>query len=127
MKKNKGLGIASLIIIITLIIMTTVLIALKLGKNKDDKTMAYTDLIRQVAEKNVVKVEMTTGSNSIKILLKKEIDKDGNIVEGGAEYVKEEEDEKEEKKLTADEEKNKKLIKDAIVPSIQSFIELIQN
>ena len=59
--------------------------------NKEDKEIAYTELITKIDENAVEKIEMTVGSTSIKVKLKNE-----------------------------EEEKN------AIVPSTQAFIELVQ-
>ncbi|MCI9015637.1 MAG: ATP-dependent zinc metalloprotease FtsH [Clostridia bacterium] len=78
---------------ITLIFLL-ILIALYLinSKNNDEeKNISYTDLIKQINEQAVEKVEMTVGSTSIKVKLKGE-----------------------------EESKN------AIIPSTQAFIELIQ-
>ena len=122
MKKNKGLGIASLILSLLIVVAIGVFVFMQTNKKKDDKTLAYTDLIKQVTAKNVGKVEMTTGSSSIKVILKKEIDKDGNIVDGGAEIKAEQLDENAEQKEEIDE----KLQKNAIVPETESFIDLIQ-
>ena len=123
------------ILIVIAIVLLGVFISQKNSK-KEDKTLAYTELIKQVAGKNVAKVEMTTGSATVKVTLKNEIDEDGKIVEDGAKYVKpEKKDDKEDKKEENQKEDNKKdekeeidekLIKTTIVPNTQSFIELIQ-
>ena len=86
-------------------------------ENEDETTLAYTELIKQISEKNIAKVEMTTGSTSIKVTLGQEI-KEGKIVEDGIKFDKEKEE--------LSEEEKKALEKNAIVPNIQSFIELIQ-
>ncbi len=121
-KKKKNMGILSLLA--TLILVIVVIIAVILLQNNEknkDKVLAYTDLIKQISIKNVQKVEMTTGSTSIKVLLKKEINEDGKIVEGGAKYVKPEKDSKEKEDI------DEKLIKTTIVPNTQTFMELIQD
>ena len=136
--KHKGYGIFSLIIILLIVCAGIVLVFMQNNKKQNDKTLAYTDLIKQIASKNVAKVEMTTGSTSIKITLKKEIDENGDIVKDGAELKEEvtEKSNKEEKKGIAglfngskneSEEIDEKLIKNAIVPATQSFVELIQD
>ncbi len=123
-KKNNSKGIIALLLILV-IICGAILAILSIQNNKkaEDKTLAYTDLIKQVASKNVEKVEMTTGSTSITVTLKKEINENGEIVESGAEYKK-----VEDPNSLTDEEKeaNKKVTKSTIVPNTQSFIELIQ-
>ena len=122
MKKNKGLGITTLILSILTVVLIIIVVYMQTNGKKEDKTLAYTDLINQVTEKNVGKVEMTTGSTSIKVILRKEIDKEGKIVEGGAELKDEQLNEQEISKEEIDE----KLIKNTIVPNTQTFIELIQ-
>ena len=122
-KKKKDIGIILLIVALILIVLITFIVfMMQKGKNKDNKTLAYTELIKQIAEQNVQKVEMTTGSSLAKITMKKEIDEEGKIVENGAVYV-EEENEDLDKKSEIDE----KLVKSTIVPNTQSFIELIQD
>ena len=134
--KNKGLGIAALILILVIVFSAIILLTNKNNKKQEDKVLPYTDLIKQIASQNIAKVEMTTGSTSVKVTLKKEIDENGNIVKDGIEYK--EKDEKEEatksiKDLFAtqkSEEETKieeKLEKTTIVPNTESFIGLIQD
>ena len=112
------------------------------SNKKDDKTLSYTDLIKQVSSQNVKKVEMVVGSTSLKVTLKNKIDENGQIIEQNQEDT-ENKDKKDEPDSNSDlnvytqllnnifgteeEEKvDEELIKKAIVPNIQSFIELIQ-
>ena len=136
MKKNnnKKTGILALIMTLIIVVLAAFILLNNTNKDEENKILPYTDLINQIAAKNVAKVEMTTGSTSIKVTLKKEIDKDGKIVTNGIEY-KEKEKEKEKFDITkifksekSEEEKNieEKLIKDSIVPDTESFIGLIQ-
>ena len=108
---------------------------MKTGKNQDDKILPYTDLIKQISSQNIAKVQMTTGSTSVKVTLKKEIDEKGNVVKDGIEY-KEKEDKEETKSIKdlfvtqKSEEEAKmeeKLEKTTIVPNTESFIGLIQD
>jgi len=135
--KNNKSGILALIVAILVVFAAIVLVSMQNNKKEEDKTLAYTDLIKQVAAKNVAKVEMTTASTSIKVTLKKEIDKEGNIVPGGAEYKEDENEEETQNtgfiglfsKTDEDKEKeeiNNKIQKDAIIPNTESFIKLIQ-
>ena len=137
--KNKGLGIFALVLTIIVVCLAVVLLSSKTNKKTENKTLAYTDLIKQIAEKNVNKVEMVTGTTSIKVTLKKEIDEKGKIVQGGVEYKEKEKNETENTGILTlienintpkSEEETKieeKLIKNAIVPNTESFIELIQD
>ena len=137
--KNKGLGIFALVLTIIVVCLAVVLLSSKTNKKTENKTLAYTDLIKQIAEKNVNKVEMVTGTTSIKVTLKKEIDEKGKIVQGGVEYKEKDKNETENTGILTlienintpkSEEETKieeKLIKNAIVPNTESFIELIQD
>ncbi len=136
--KNKGLGILALILVLVTVVVTIIMITMKTGKKQEDKVLPYTDLIKQISSKNIQKVEMTTGSTTVKVTLKKEIDENGKIVENGIEYIEKEEDkEKEEsfnikdifaKQKSEEETKmEEKLVKTTIVPNTESFIGLIQD
>ena len=137
--KNFLYGIIVILIILLLIL---ILILSSKTSKKDDKTMSYTELIKQVSSQNVKKVEMVVGSTSLKITLKNKIDENGQIVE------QTEADKKEEytsdnsdfytqltknvsqlfKNVFKIEEEivDEDLLKNAIVPNVQNFIELIQ-
>ena len=79
-------------IVILAIVMIGAILYLMTSKNEtNDKEIAYTDLIKEISDGTVEKIEMTVGSTSIKVKLK-----------------------------DIEEEKN------AIVPSTQAFIELVQ-
>ena len=47
-------------------------------KEEDETTLSYTELIKQISDGNVKKVEMTTGSTSIKVTLKNKIEENEN-------------------------------------------------
>ena len=127
-------------VLLTLIIILIIFILIINSKSnkKDDKTLSYTDLIKQVSSQNVKKVEMVVGSTSLKVTLKNKIDENGQIIEQNQEDTenkekKEETDSNIYTQLlnnifgTEEEEKvDEELIKKAIVPNTQSFIELIQ-
>ena len=137
--KNKGLGIFVLVLTVVVACLAVVLFLGKTNNKTENKTLAYTDLIKQIAEKNVNKVEMVTGTTSIKVTLKKEIDEKGNIVQGGVEYKEKDKKETENAGIITiienintqkSEEETKieeKLVKNAIIPNTESFIELIQD
>ena len=95
-KKNKEkiniilIIVASVLLLIALIV--TGIIIYNDGKNKEDTNeLPYTELIKEISSGNVEKVEMTTGSTSVKV------------------------------KLLNEEEEKK-----TIVPSTQTFMDLIQ-
>ena len=121
--KNKGLEIFTLVLALVIIICAIIITMMNADKSKDDKTLAYTDLIKQVSAGNVKKVEMTTGSTSIKVTLKKEINENGEVVENGV-YVDDNTDLEDDEALSP--EQKEKLVKKTIIPSTQSFVELIQ-
>ena len=127
-------------ILIAIGVLAIILLLVQNSKSpkKDDKTMSYTDLIKQVSSRNVKKVEMTVGSTSLKITLKNKIDENGQIIEESEENKKEEEKSNPESNMylrlmgkifgsSEEEEKvDEELLKKAIVPNVQNFIELIQ-
>ena len=119
-KKNKT-GILSLVL--TILMLVAVIFAIYMLQNKDknnEKTLSYTDLQKQLENENIEKIEMTTGSTSVKVTLKQEIDENKEIVKDGVKYDKDKKDEK------GKPEVDEKLIKTAIIPSTQTFMELIQ-
>ena len=70
-KNNKGLIISAVILISIIIVLSGVAIYfLTNNKNQDDKTLAYTDLIKEISNGNVEKIEMTVGSTSVKVKIK---------------------------------------------------------
>ena len=131
--KGKNKNIIYGIIMLVAIVACSILIAIQLieSSNNKDNVLAYTDLIKQISNQNVEKVEMTTGSTTVKVTLKNKITdseekkEDDDIIfetENKSESI-ENNDENEEK---PDEEKDPELEKTAIVPNTQAFIELIQ-
>ena len=70
-KKKKSLIISAVILIAIIIILSGVAIYfLTNNKNQDDKTLAYTDLIKEISYSNIEKIEMTVGSTSVKVKVK---------------------------------------------------------
>ena len=70
-KKNKKTGL--IILITILIIAVVILVAVFIIRNKQDedkKTLAYTDLIKELSYGNIEKIEMTTGSTTLKVKVK---------------------------------------------------------
>ena len=45
----------------------------KVHDKEDEKTVAYTDLIKELSYGNIEKIEMTTGSTTIKVKMKNRI------------------------------------------------------
>ena len=74
--------------LITYVIISTLFIAILLGagiyyfvnNDKDDKTLAYTDLIKEMSYGNIEKIEMTVGSTSVKVKVKNVEDEKKSIV-----------------------------------------------
>jgi len=89
------------------------------AKKKEESTVAYTQLIQDIEDGKVKKIEMTVGSTSITITYKTEKEIEDGYVMTSAE------DEESEENEMSDEEKEK-YVKHAIVPSNQAFVELIQ-
>ena len=72
-KNKKGNGLILIYIITALVLVVLLGISiyyLKKESEKDDKTLAYTDLIKEMSYGNIEKIEMTVGSTSLKIKMK---------------------------------------------------------
>ena len=80
-KNKKSTGVLALVLILLIILLTIIIVYKQMSPKNDENTLAYTDLIKQVTAKNINKVEMTTGSTTVRVTLKKEISKDGKLVE----------------------------------------------
>ena len=75
-KKQDGLY-AVLVFSICILIVFMIVYQLKMKQKEDDKTLAYTDLIKQISIGNVKKVEMVTGSTTVKVTLKEKLEEKG--------------------------------------------------
>ena len=67
-KKIKYIFIAIITLAVVAVGLTIYMLNSK-GEN-DDKELAYTDLIREITEGSIEKIEMTVGSTSIKVKVK---------------------------------------------------------
>ena len=91
-KMNKKLWIIIALTIVLVILVVALGVLLKQNKDKENQnTLAYTDLIKELSYGNVEKIEMKTGSTTVKVKMK-----------------------------NVEEEKT------AIVPNVESFMELVQ-
>ena len=70
--KNKKVLISIVILLIILIIALFVAVYVAQSNKEDEKTLAYTDLIKEVSYGNIEKVEMTVGSTTVKVKMKNE-------------------------------------------------------
>ena len=79
--KNKKL-ITSLIALIVLIVVLAGIAIYYVTKNQnaDDKTLAYTDLIKEMSYGNIEKIEMTVGSTTVKVKMKNQDEEKKSIV-----------------------------------------------
>ena len=70
-KNNKKLLISATILVAIVIILAGIAVYFVANKSgKDDKTLAYTDLIKEMSYGNIEKIEMTVGSTSVKVKMK---------------------------------------------------------
>ncbi len=69
--------IASIVLILTIVVASIFLMNSK--KEKDENAISYTDLIKQIDEGIIEKVEMTVGSTSIKVKIK-DVEKEKNAI-----------------------------------------------
>ena len=81
-KKNKNNLWLSILAVILLIVLIAVaaFFAMKNKNKEDENTLAYTELIKQISYGNVEKIEMTTGSTSVKVKMKGEEEEKTAIV-----------------------------------------------
>ena len=158
--KKKELLYLLLVLVIIILMMAYIIYSVNNKKEEDETTLSYTELIKQISDGNVKKVEMTTGSTSIKVTLKNKIEESENNSQNSeentqnttenaentqntedtentetSENVNKENTEQEGAGIVnnhglfgkKDEEEDPDLVKEAIVPNTQSFIELVQN
>ena len=74
-KKSDILKLVILIILLIALIAISIVIVVKQNKGdneQDDKILAYTELVKEIQDKNVEKIEMTVGSTTLKVKLKNE-------------------------------------------------------
>ena len=72
-KKEKTKKIlVGLIVILAIITLSAILLAVYIKGNdkEDEKELAYTELIKEISDKNVEEIEMTVGSTTAKVKLK---------------------------------------------------------
>ena len=88
-KNNKKKNLYFVITAIVLIIIAAALTIYVVATNKkgDNTEIAYTELIREIGDGNVEKVEMTTGSTTVKVKLKDETDEKKCIVPNTQAFV----------------------------------------
>ncbi len=88
-KNNKKKNLYFLILAIVLVIVAAALTIYVVTTNKknDNTEIAYTELIREIGDGNVEKVEMTTGSTTVKVKLKDETEERSCIVPNTQAFV----------------------------------------
>jgi len=80
-KNEKNKKMLYIILAVLVLVLMAVVIVLSTSKNKDkDNELPYTDLIKEVSYGNIEKVEMTTGSTTVKVKLANEEEEKKTIV-----------------------------------------------
>lgn len=69
-KNKKSMLLIGLSILLVIVIALVSIFWIKNASKKDENTLAYTDLIKELSYGNIEKVEMTTGSTTVKVKLK---------------------------------------------------------
>ena len=69
-KKEKLILSLSILAVLILILVGMMIFYITKNQNSDDKTLAYTDLIKEMSYGNIEKIEMTVGSTSVKVKVK---------------------------------------------------------
>ena len=84
-KKNLYFLITAIVLVIVAVVLTIYVVTI--NKKDDNTEIAYTELIREIGDGNVEKVEMTTGSTTVKVKLKDETDERTCIVPNTQAFV----------------------------------------
>ena len=79
-KKEKLILSLSILAVLILILVGMMIFYITKNQNSDDKTLAYTDLIKEMSYGNIEKIEMTVGSTSLKVKIKNEDEEKKAIV-----------------------------------------------
>ena len=88
-KNNKKLLISAMILVAIVIILAGIAVYFVANKSgKDDKTLAYTDLIKEMSYGNIEKIEMTVGSTSVKVKMKNVEEEKKSIVPNTEAFIK---------------------------------------
>ncbi len=87
-KENKKLWIYSGILVILIVILAgLILFYMKDSNKKDENTLAYTDLIKELSYGNIEKIEMTVGSTSVKVKQKNVEEEKKSIVPNTESFI----------------------------------------
>ena len=84
---DKLLIVLTVIAIILVIIAIASVFLMQNKKEQDDNTLAYTDLIKEISNGNVEKVEMTVGSTTVKVKIKEQEEEKTSIVPNTEAFV----------------------------------------
>ena len=84
---DKLLIVLTIIAIILVIIAIASVFLMQNKKEQDDNTLAYTDLIKEISNGNVEKVEMTVGSTTVKVKIKEQEEEKTSIVPNTEAFV----------------------------------------
>jgi cell division protease FtsH len=79
-KASKELIISLVTLIVVIVLAGAIIYYLNQEQNEDDKTLAYTDLIKEISYGNIEKIEMTVGSTSVKVKMKDQEEEKKSIV-----------------------------------------------
>ena len=85
-KSSKTYYIIAGIVLLMAIVVTSIFL-INSKKENEDKIISYTDLIKQIDEGKIEKVEMTVGSTSIKVKLKDIEEEKGAIVQNTQAFI----------------------------------------
>ena len=79
-KKEKLIVSISVLLILIVILVGLAIFYVTKNQNAEDRTLAYTDLIKEISYGNVEKIEMTVGSTSVKVKIKNQETEKKSIV-----------------------------------------------
>ena len=86
-QKNKVAILVLLIVILVILVAMLGILITQKSQNEDENTLAYTDLIKEISYGNIEKVEMTTGSTTVKVKIKNEEEEKTTIVPNTESFI----------------------------------------
>ena len=86
-QKNKVAVLVLLIVILVILVAMLGILITQKSQNEDENTLAYTDLIKEISYGNIEKVEMTTGSTTVKVKIKNEEEEKTTIVPNTESFI----------------------------------------
>ena len=87
-KENQKLWISLISLVLLMIVLTALIVVYTNNKkSEDEKTLPYTDLIKELSYGNIEKIEMTVGSTTVKVKQKNVEEEKTSIVPNTENFI----------------------------------------